>query len=358
MLAKSLTLPTFRVYLALLAFTLVLGSSRWALAGTLVTYDISIGTTQRSIQFDLFDSVAPQTVANFLNYVTSNRYQNTIVHRFAKNPDGSPFVIQGGGYKTSEFTANPLPSSPAHIPTFPSAQNEFHLTNGTIGTLAMARVGGQVNSATSEWFVNLNDNSFLDTVDEGFTVFGWIVGDGMSVINEIELLAPSFVPFPQTNGFTTVPKTAQGGFVSVNNVTITEQHPSFQNPIWDVDVNNSGTLSTSDAMSIVNSILTHGRRFSADATRIADTYKYFDTNGDNFVSTSDLMMVINAILRGDTAPADPLAAMPDPMAAPLAAPLAVVPEPSSLVLGILGCIGLGTLAIRRHRARRRSAEAA
>lgn len=335
--------PYVRAMIALFFLCGALTSASMAQAGTLVTYNLTVGSAQRSIQFDLFDDVAPQTVTNFLNYVTSGRYQDTIVHRYAVTQSGSPFVIQGGGYNVSQFTSNPLPNLPAHIPVFASPQNEYQLSNARIGTLAMARVGQQVNSATSEWFVNMTNNTFLNTVDQGFTVFGWVVGDGMNVLNEITTFNRTNINFPGGT-FGDVPKNGQGQFVTLNSVSVVETHPSFQNPLWDADVNNSGTLTAADIMPIVNGLLTQNGRFTPAKSNVGDTYKYWDTNGDNSVSVSDLMRVVNAILRGDTAPAAPLAA-------PMADALVAVPEPSTLALVTMAIVATLTVAIRRRRSR-------
>lgn len=142
------------------------------------------GVTGQVAQFDtvlgrfnveLLANDAPRTVANFLSYITAGRYQNTFIHRAVTG-----FVIQGGGYTAT------VPYS--HIPTFAAVQNEFKLAN-VRGTLAMAKVGGDPNSATSEWFVNLADNrANLDNQNGGFTVFARVLGTGMTVVDAIAAL--------------------------------------------------------------------------------------------------------------------------------------------------------------------------
>jgi len=121
----------------------------------------------------LFDDVAPKTVSNFINYVITDRYDNSIPHRLVPG-----FVLQGGQLKVPEGLSFEF------VPVGPTIQNEPGVSN-TRGTIAMARVGGQVNSATSQWFINLVDNTFLDSVDEGFTVFGQVLGSGMDVVDAI-----------------------------------------------------------------------------------------------------------------------------------------------------------------------------
>lgn len=128
---------------------------------TVVRFETSMG----DIDIELFDSAAPQTVANFLGYVRRGDYDRTFFHRL-----DSDFVVQGGLSRI-----DPSGTGFAEIPRHPPIVNEFNQSN-LQGTIAMARVGGQVNSATSQFFFNLVNNTFLDTVDQGFTVFGRIVG--------------------------------------------------------------------------------------------------------------------------------------------------------------------------------------
>ena len=122
-------------------------------------------TTMGDIDIELFDNAAPITVQNFLGYVRRGDYDRTFFHRLDDD-----FVVQGGLARIA-----PSGTGFAEIPTHPPITNEFNQSN-LEGTIAMARVGGQVNSATSQFFFNLANNTFLDTVDQGFTVFGKIVG--------------------------------------------------------------------------------------------------------------------------------------------------------------------------------------
>jgi len=146
-------------------------------AGTIIQFATPLG----DFNVELFNTETPQTVENFLTYVNDGDFINSLVHRSAKLGNGDPFVLQGGGFD-STFT---------RIPTNPPVQNEPGISN-TRGTIAMARLGGQVNSATNQWFINLNDaNTFLDTVDEGFTVFGEVVGNGMEIVDALAAL-PTF----------------------------------------------------------------------------------------------------------------------------------------------------------------------
>lgn len=136
---------------------------------------------------ELFDTAAPRTVANFLNYIRTERYDNTVIHRSAAlgAPTFEPFVVQGGGYRASDVT---------HIPTDPPVQNEHRPNTQQRGTLAMAKLGGNPNSATSEWFFNLRDNrDILDPQNQGFTSFGQVLGNGLAVVDAIAALPKTTV---------------------------------------------------------------------------------------------------------------------------------------------------------------------
>jgi cyclophilin family peptidyl-prolyl cis-trans isomerase len=151
-------------------------ASPLALQATTVNLQTSLGI----LSVELFDTAAPQTVANFLNYVNSGAYNNSFFHRSARG-----FVLQGGGY-----TWNPSADTWKAIPATPPVVNEFSSSRSNLrGTIAMAKLGGNPNSATSQWFINLADNSAnLDTQNGGFTVFGQ-VSSGMTVVDALAALS-------------------------------------------------------------------------------------------------------------------------------------------------------------------------
>ncbi len=165
---------------------------------------------------ELFETQAPITTANFLNYINNQAYTNGIFHRSV--PD---FVIQAGGFKLINNTEG---NSLAAVETLPPITNEFKISN-TRGTVAMAKIGGDPDSATSQWFINLTDNSSnLDNQNGGFTAFGQVVFDGMEVIDAIG-------NFPVTNlnlgsELTEVPiissDSTQVALVVINNINVTD----------------------------------------------------------------------------------------------------------------------------------------
>ncbi len=149
--------------LALLVLTSVLTR-----AGTMV----EIGTPVGSMTLELYDDEKPVTVANFLEYIESGRYETLFAHRLEPG-----FVLQSGGYTL----VNNMVTS---VPTDPPITNEYSddpQFSNTFGTIAMAKVDGNPDSATSQWFLNLGDNSGLDSVNGGFTVFGRVVA-GLDVL--------------------------------------------------------------------------------------------------------------------------------------------------------------------------------
>jgi cyclophilin family peptidyl-prolyl cis-trans isomerase len=164
----------------------------------------------------------PITVANFLNYVNSGRYFMTdpTTHGFASSfihRSVSNFVVQGGGF-IGINSAQPPFAAPTPVPTFSPIQNEPGISN-KIGTIAMAKLDGQPNSATSQWFVNLANNggppANLDTTNGGFTVFGHVTGVGMTIVNAI-----AAVPiFNLGSPFNSLPlRNYTGGFIRVTNL--------------------------------------------------------------------------------------------------------------------------------------------
>jgi peptidyl-prolyl cis-trans isomerase A (cyclophilin A) len=138
---------------------------------------VQIQTVLGNIDINLFDEATPETVRNFLSYVNSGAYMDNVVHR-----SDPAFVIQAGGFRFDDA----FPPDP--IPTDPPVVNEPTLSN-VQGTIAMAKLAGNPDSATSQWFINLVDNSAnLDVSNGGFTAFGQIIGDGMEVVDAIVAL--------------------------------------------------------------------------------------------------------------------------------------------------------------------------
>jgi len=131
---------------------------------------VTMVTSKGTIKIELDKEKAPVTVENFVSYVNSGHYNKTIFHRVIDK-----FMIQGGGFDekmTQKSTKSPIKTE---------ASNGLKNVRGSI---AMARTN-DVNSATSQFFINLVDNSFLDYPNNGgYTVFGKVV-DGMSVVDDI-----------------------------------------------------------------------------------------------------------------------------------------------------------------------------
>jgi peptidyl-prolyl cis-trans isomerase A (cyclophilin A) len=138
---------------------------------------VEFQTVEGNIQVNLYDNATPETVTNFLNYVNNGAYTGSVFHRSVPG-----FVIQGGG-----FTVN-LALQLDAIPVNAAVVNEPEFAN-VRGTIAMAKRAGDPNSATSQWFFNLADNTaILDGQNGGFTVFGEVIGDGMDVVDAIAAL--------------------------------------------------------------------------------------------------------------------------------------------------------------------------
>ena len=160
---------------------------------------ILIKTSHGDIHVELFEDKAPISCENFRQYANDGHFDGTIFHRVIPN-----FMIQGGGMDES------LSSKPTRAPIKNEADNgEKNLR----GTLAMARTG-IVDSATSQFFINLNDNDFLNHGgrDFGYAVFGRVT-DGMDVVDAIAGVATG-----NRGGHQDVPLET----VSITEVTVSE----------------------------------------------------------------------------------------------------------------------------------------
>ena len=132
---------------------------------------IKIKTTSGDIEIKLYEEEAPISSENFKNYVKDGFFEGTIFHRVIPN-----FMVQGGGM--TENMENKSTNAPI--------KNEANNGKKNLrGTLAMARTM-EIDSATSQFFINLVDNSFLDHGDRdfGYAVFGEVT-DGMDIVDEI-----------------------------------------------------------------------------------------------------------------------------------------------------------------------------
>ena len=173
-----------------------------AALATIVRFETVMG----NYDVRLFDAAMPRSTANFLQYVTTNKYNGTAVHRNSDTSDtvGGPlrdFVIQGGGFSFIDPTPpNTIISYNQVATNAPIADEPGGGVKGLSnlrGTIAMAKSGK--DTATSQWFINQGNNSFLDDPtrsDGGFAAFGAVLGDGMGVVDAIGDL-----PLPTDFGF-------------------------------------------------------------------------------------------------------------------------------------------------------------
>ena len=146
---------------------------------------VEISTSMGTVVVELYPEKAPQTVANFLQYVKDGHYDGTIFHRVIPG-----FMIQGGGF-TRAFE-----QKPARAPVRNEAGNGLR---NAVGTLAMARTADP-HSATAQFFINVADNDSLNfrfptREGYGYTVFGKVTR-GMDVVRRIEKVATGTGPPP------------------------------------------------------------------------------------------------------------------------------------------------------------------
>ena len=143
----------------------------------LVRWETSAG----DFTFELYADEAPLTTANLLRYIDDGFYEDVLIHRIAFTQDSEgedvPFVIQGGGFYRDE-SDEVVYKEPTYDPVTSEAPTGF--SNGELYSISMALSSGDADSGTTQWFVNLTDNSFLD--DQSFTVFG-TVAEGREVLD-------------------------------------------------------------------------------------------------------------------------------------------------------------------------------
>jgi cyclophilin family peptidyl-prolyl cis-trans isomerase len=142
-----------------------------------------LSTSSGVVDIILYPLATPDSVTNFLSYLNNHRYDNSFFHRSVADAAGSLYIVQGGGYQyTSESGFTRVTKAAAIL-------NEPGISN-LKGTVAMAKIGGNPNSATSEFFINLSNTnaSNLDAQNEGFTVFGRVSTPTLAVMEGINAL--------------------------------------------------------------------------------------------------------------------------------------------------------------------------
>lgn len=174
---------------------------------------VEFQTSQGPIEVNLFDNATPKTVKNFLAYVNESAYNTTVVHRSVPG-----FIVQGGGFI---FDGQRL------VETTTKAQIDNEpLYSNVRGTIAMAKLGSNPNSASKQWFFNTADNSEnLDYQNGGFTVFGQIIS-GIEVLDKIEKLTHcKEIPLADFSQAQCSTVAGFENYVSISNIDISNSTP-------------------------------------------------------------------------------------------------------------------------------------
>jgi len=145
--------------------------------------DVKIVTNKGTIELELYADKAPITVENFVKYVNDGFFNGTVFHRVINN-----FMIQGGGFTIDGDQKKD---------TYEQIQNEAdNMLSNEVGTIAMARTNNP-HSATSQFFINVADNKFLDHKDKkrgwGYCVFGKVT-KGMDIVDAIKVVPTQVNP--------------------------------------------------------------------------------------------------------------------------------------------------------------------
>jgi peptidyl-prolyl cis-trans isomerase A (cyclophilin A) len=293
--------------LPVLALVIALGFGIGSADARIARFHTSLG----QIDVRLYDSRTPISVANFLNYVTANRYDDTFIHRVPGSGGvSSNFVVQGGGFKlnNSIWDADGVVTNAA-------IGNEFWASN-IRGTLSFAK-----NSlgATSQWFFNVGNNSGLDS--QAFTVFGRVVGNGMSVvdaINALPLINAANAEDEPGEDFDEIPVRDRARVLQIQDITSNEavmvtDVELLNLPVADYDFN--GVVNAADQAVWQAS---YGSTTNAAA----------DGNGDGIVDVADYLLLRKGMSGGGGG-----------------SPGVGVPEPAS---GALLLLGLGFISRRRR----------
>jgi len=179
---------------------------------------VRFSTTSGTINVEMLRQAAPLHVANFLNYVNSGTYANTFIHRAAPFSGPNAAIVQGGGYRFVSSNVIPVTKNAPVV-------LEYNVPNSR-GTLAAARTS-VLNSATSEWYFNVADNS--TTLNQsnggGYTVFGRIIGVGLNILDAISVLPRGSVTISSISLSDVPVRNLAVGFVASNLVVVTNITP-------------------------------------------------------------------------------------------------------------------------------------
>lgn len=279
------------------------------------TDPIKPGIQPGKIILELFDDKAPLTVQNFINYINDANahgdYDGVYFHRLVAG-----FVLQTGGYEASKLGQ--------HIITDPAVHNEFDPTDAErsnkAGTIAMAKVGGDPNSATSEFFFNLADNSSnLDNQNGGFTVFGKVVS-GMDVVNAIASLPTvsingagvpvhnGYNPDPDGNPNTSAPVPTAKQVVQITKAQVITTHDSkVPNTVYKVlGITDAATGNATDLVTgkIVGDNLTLKYKPNSSGIAKVQVQVMDKVTGDSVVEEFEVKVLPNLVASnaGDTLP--------------------------------------------------------
>jgi cyclophilin family peptidyl-prolyl cis-trans isomerase len=174
---------------------------------------VALTTVLGVICLDLLDqpSEAPETVQNFLNYYERGDFENSFFHRLIPG-----FVLQGGGFRyTAADGYEAIPQDPP-VANDPDPVNRSNVR----GTVAMAKLAMQPDSATNQFFINLGNNAAnLDNQNGGFTVFARVVAEDLAVVDQIAALHREYGPYA-------IDDPLRGQFANLPVLEVLERDPS------------------------------------------------------------------------------------------------------------------------------------
>lgn len=205
-MSRNIFLARVKHYSLASALALGLFGAVAPVSATTVQFQTVLG----DFEVNLFDKATPKTVENFLKYVNEGAFEDAIMHRSVPG-----FIVQGGGFT---YPGNlPLKAVQQH----PAVVNEPVYSN-VRGTIAMAKIGNNPNSATNQWFFNLSDGNAnnLDRQNGGFTVFGQVTGNGLAIIDAMAALSR----FNKGGAFNEIPLRNYTATDNTNNVRLTDEH--------------------------------------------------------------------------------------------------------------------------------------